>query len=71
MMRQFETAKWDTGYLRLPGPLALILGPVRGGLYVLFLPSMGIVMVAVLIAQRLAQAVKAKVLSLKESTNKY
>jgi hypothetical protein len=42
-------------YSRIPTPLALVLGPVLGGLYVLFLPFVGIFMILVLAAKRIVQ----------------
>lgn len=42
-------------YLRIPKPVALVLGPVLGALYVLLLPFVGIIMILVLAARRIAR----------------
>lgn len=43
-------------YLKIPGPFMPILAPVLGGLFIIFLPLIGIVLVIGLVLRRLAQA---------------
>lgn len=45
-------------YLRMPLPLALVLGPVVGALYVLLLPFVGAMLAACVLAQRLARSLR-------------
>lgn len=46
----------EASYLRMPAPLIMILGPFLGLAYVIFLPLIGILMVAGFVAAKMGQA---------------
>ncbi|MDO8490441.1 MAG: hypothetical protein Q7T04_00315 [Dehalococcoidia bacterium] len=46
-------------YLRIPAPLVVVLGPVLGLLYIVWLPLVGVVTLTGLGFQRLGQAFRA------------
>lgn len=47
----------ERGYLKVPVPLLLLLAPVMGGLYVLFLPFIGFTMVIGLATRRAVEGI--------------